>query len=488
MPPEVEEIEEVDVDEVVKSFIRPKKVEVKEPVDPNAEFDPDLGDHGRSLPETIKLLKTKYGGGEEVEDEEVEQPEDEPKTKEEPEDEPKAKKEPDKESEPEEDDDVIAAITFDDPAPAIGDDTPRESPKPKESEASHVPPEEREFIESLNDDEKFSLHFYSEAEQVDPKYKGLRTKQLEYLKKNREKIEELRKEDPHTPIGENPDYLAFVEQEQPKLSPWQVEEVRMGIATRRVRQEQQGDLQEIKAAQRRQEVMPEVERELGQFDLSLTGQLPEPMLKTFNTAAKEGGATAAVQKLSEEFPEETESVLRVYQEIQDEARAVIKTHRGVEAYDPSNPVHERAGSKIIEWEQQVKRGKGMEKYRTNPNGQRFATFQEYASMSPEERPKHFTLSTQQVLTMLAADGKKRMNDAAQAAGEMRNAMFKRWGVDPSTLKRRPMGKVTPDDKAPKKKVPKGGSAPAPGDSKPASKDTDPLTTFLIKGTRPTEDS
>lgn len=361
------------------------------------------------------------------------------------------------------------------PADTKPADTKPADTKPAPAEAKPeegaLTAEDRTFIATLPPELQESVDFWEEAESVDPeKYKGKLSQQLNYLKGYQAEVDRLREEegedfDPET----SADLRRWVQkQERPRASfrdQQQViqKKIQKEIGDREQQKEQQRAAQD-KIAQER----PKIEKLISDFSDDIAADIPGDVLATYTEAMKsEEDSEAALNAVADEHgPSVAEAIRTSINSNADLAEAFVGLTRGVEAYDPKNPVHGKTVEKVVELGRLMLEDPKLEPLRTKADGRKFMPREIYYSRetSDEVRAKHFTFTEDQVLKLLGDQAKRNLKTTMESAIEIEKKraerLAKRYhGVEPK--KNSDSNASTDDDDTPPSRL-------VPGtDSKPS---------------------
>lgn len=274
--------------------------------------------------------------------------------------------------------------------------------------------DDKELIASLPPTAKDSLEFWQEAEQVDPKYKGYAKRQLEYIRGHKEKVAELRAEDPEADVRENPKYTAWVQKNKLQLSPSEKRrldrEIVINEAKKRLAEEQGKDIEELRSWKEQQEFErkngPELQRRSQQFTSNLVNEfekIAEEPMKLFREKLEESGdPNIAGKAMSEAYPDEANIIARNHSEGKAMADELLRVRMGFVQPDIQNNSMHRQLAERIQAQEQAMLKPSMKQYRER-NGKTFAPAYEYEQMSPEEKRGHWTFSDTDVLNFLSAE-------------------------------------------------------------------------------------
>lgn len=284
-----------------------------------------------------------------------------------------------------------------------------------EEDPSQLTTAEQEFIDKLPEEAKKSINFWKDAESVDPKYKGYAKRQINYIKQLSQKVQELRDQDPDLPIAENPKYIAWVKNNKPSINKSEIERLKEEIiikrAEERVSQKQESKLQEFENWKRQQEIEktqgPIYQKQRAQISNELTdaiSNLPEAtevMGLYRKTLAESNDSEKAIQAMREEYPEESAIIAQHYSQGKAMIDNLLAVRMGLVSKENINlkqgSLHKEIASRILAQEQAMITDPRL-KGKLIKDGKKFATTKQLQAMSPAERQKHWTFSTDDLVS------------------------------------------------------------------------------------------
>jgi hypothetical protein len=245
------------------------------------------------------------------------------------------------------------------------------------------------------------LEFYRDAEAIMPEFKGSYDKQLSYFQRLEEKIAKLKESDPDTPIEENEDYLAFVENNKPQWSADLISDARSEIIIREAQARSDSKYEKkIHALETR----PRIEKATKAFNNQAFSEITSIDSSTMNEISvimdEKGGGKRGVEAAREQFPDEVDAMMKVYSGYSAVAEAMMTVMEGIIPYDPNNPLHEQAGNKVNEFGQSML---AQDPKHHDRNGKKFVTNAQWNGLTDQQREAHWTFSTQELTDFLSAD-------------------------------------------------------------------------------------
>jgi len=290
------------------------------------------------------------------------------------------------------------------PAPVPTRTLPTPTPAPQAAPVQTE--EEKQILEALDDKQRAEIEWLGKAEGVSETFKGSKAKTLDYYKKVAIESERLQKEDPHTPIEENPDFADFIEKNKPKFSESDVNKVKEDLLVKKTKDELGKDYDD---RLRKVEIGPRVEKRSGEYNTEIYNSLAstqDPELKELvDVMNKAGGGAEGLAAARAEMPEETEAVMSVYNESNEMGQTLIALREGLTEFNESNPVHQKTGLKVIAYEDAMKDPKN--KQHLIKDGKQYVPTHEYFSIPEGQRDAYWTFSTDQILKFMAGDARKK---------------------------------------------------------------------------------
>jgi hypothetical protein len=302
--------------------------------------------------------------------------------------------------------------------------------------------EDRAFIDSLPEEARDSVEFWSGAEKVNPdKYKGSLRKQLDYLRNHKAKMDELEENDPDTPVDENPKYLAWIRQNKPQISAWEAKKLEKEIliqhAEERAASRHGKELAELKEWKERQEL----ERVHGPIVQQKAAAVAQELLDSFKeiTLAKEvietfyaevekhGDPKKAHETVQEMYPDETEIITNHHRSGITMAEELISIRSGLKKADvEGNRLHLELANRIIAQEDAMDKPE-MAKARVR-EGKAFAKSSEYIKMTPDQRQRHWTFSDDEIISFIKAEVRHRAQKDLEAHQKKVQTYLTRYGA------------------------------------------------------------
>jgi hypothetical protein len=261
--------------------------------------------------------------------------------------------------------------------------------KADEGEQKLFTDDDRKFIESLSEEEREQVELMEFAEANLENYKGtgVAKKTLEGIKK----VAELRTKS--NDLSED-DLRSEIERALPEIKPSEREKILRAKITHEVEQRVQVSvdqrLREIKEKQAAIELKPKIDEAISILSGAVSGKdakLPdgvEPLDAELIAKASSGQLERSVDG----------NIIRMSVEAAKEY--VLISNRAV-PYSEKNGLHVWLADFVYD------QGENMKKAGKVVEGRKFAHRSEYATMTPEERSRHFTFSDQDVLKMIGVN-------------------------------------------------------------------------------------
>lgn len=363
-----------------------------------------------------------------------------------------------------------------DPDPDSGEPEPEPQPDLKETfkdedfSPIHKPVEEpsplvgggdKEFLETQAPEEQELVETLRWAEKAG-KTEGKASAYVDFLKKHQEYLKSGGEVDSY-------EHEEWLQENRPDLNPAEVRQWEKGLMKHQIQEEMRVSRQEQEQKLRELEVRPELEAQRARITDVLVKQLPKEVLDGLE---KYGSDAEGQKKLLEELPVETEVSNAVYVETRDQVMAYLNVTRGVEPYDPENPVHSAAAAKVVEFGRMMEAREDKEAL--VQDGKQFAPREKFVSMSPEERESHWTFTPEHILGLFAEDMRlqvgQEIEDGRKKLLEAEERVFKKYGLDrPENPNPAPNVSQKPPAPGPTPPPVKTRPSPTPsGDTPPAS--------------------
>jgi hypothetical protein len=340
------------------------------------------------------------------------------------------------------------------------DKKPEPKPEPEEEEKPEgfqLSDEDRAFLDTLPDEAIESVEFFVDAEWVDEKYKGYAKRQLEYLKQHQAKIDELEEADPDTDVTENPKYLAWVKKNRPHIPQRERRRLEREIvireaevrAEKKLAEKYEKELDENRNWRTRQERMPKVQQRTQGFAKSMIESLSsveeaEDAVKVYNKVLEEtGDVKKAGEAMREEYPEESDILAHTNRIAMALGSELIALKNGIKDFDSQERLHQELLVRVNAQEEAM--SKPAMKDKRIRDGRTFATAADYREMTPEQRKKHWTFSTDDMLSFIQAEARFQATKRLKEHKERVSRYVQKYGG----------GKPAPKnpDKAPRKEAP-----------------------------------
>lgn len=255
------------------------------------------------------------------------------------------------------------------------------------------------------------LDYYKEMEELDPKYKGLAQKVVEFSKKGgieEQYIAQWKKANPGKQFdADDEEHEDFYSTNAPDYDEQDFETVREQVIERRAVEKAKKAMEPELQKQRLREVEKEVEPMLAQASYSIAagalGAISEELVKI---ASEKGDAG-----LEEADPLALQVASQVIPAYEPVAHEAIRLFSNLAKLDEDNPVHQQVNRIALELDSaigQVDRDQAVKP--VVKNGRvvgylQFATYAEWQAMSPAQRKNHWIVGQDEVLARIAAVAK-----------------------------------------------------------------------------------
>ena len=324
--------------------------------------------------------------------------------------------------------------------------------------AEAISDDDKDFLKSQPEEAVDSVAFYMDAEWVDPAYKGAASRQLEYLKKHAEKIRELEEEDPEVDLTESSKYISWVKNNKPQISNRERRRLEQEIITKeaeirveqRLESKYRAEIDESRNWRERQEKLPKVQQQSQGFAktmLSTLGAVPEATesMGVFNKVFKEtGDVNKAAEAMKTQYPEETEILGTTNRVALALGSELISLKSGVRQLDlQGNRLHQELVNRINAREKAMVDPKMKDK--RVRGGKSFVRAYDYQRMAPDQRQKHWTFSTEDMLGFIREEATQQVRKRLKAHKDHIASVLQKYGKNP------PASKI-PTNKPPVKKA------------------------------------
>jgi hypothetical protein len=290
---------------------------------------------------------------------------------------------------------------------------PEPEPLPEE------PAQEEQALGWLTEDQKKRLELVEFAESNFDEYKGKKAEYVEFFKAQKDYLDSRIADDPDAPLDETDhDYQRFLKRKKPKFDQDDLEKV-VELRTRQLAKQEALDelkpqLDELKNEQRRQQILPTVEKLKKATLDQVKTMIPESMREVIESE----GPQVAYDKNPAEF----EIVNRIVTSHQKAMFAFHEISQGLSPYDPANRDHVRLASYIDQLEASM----------PDRDGKKYVSITRYPELSPKERAKSYTLSAEEIVEQANISAQKFINQELNAFEEkLRKSGFVRTGQSPA---------------------------------------------------------
>lgn len=256
------------------------------------------------------------------------------------------------------------------------------------------------------------LDYYKEMESLDPKYKGITQKVVEFSKKGgieERYIAEWEKANPGQKFdADDETHSAFYEKHSPDYDEDDLEAAREQVIERRVLEKANKAVEPKLKEQQRKAAEESSREDLDSASAAIATSTLEAINKDLLTIAQEKGDAG----LQEEDPLALQVATEVLPRHEAVAHEAIRLFRGLANPSERNPVHSQINQIALGLNEAISNvvaqdpRNGMKPvYRgTRVVGyQQFAPLQEYAAMSAEEQKAHWTIGEDEVLAHIKAN-------------------------------------------------------------------------------------
>lgn len=297
-----------------------------------------------------------------------------------------------------------------------------EEVEPQEPEAQpepeplvEEPAKQEEDLNWLTEDQRKRLELVSFAEGNFDEYKGKKAEYIEFFKAQKDYLDSRLADDPNALLDETDhDYQAFLKRKKPKFDQDDLEKV-VELRTRQLAKQEALDelkpqLDEIKNEQRKQQILPTVEKLKKTTLDQVKTMIPDAMREVI----EKEGPQAAYDKNPAEF----EIVNRIVTAHQKAMFAFHEISQGLSPYDPANRDHVRLASYIDQLEASM----------PDRNGKKYVSITKYPDLDPKEKAKSYTLSADEIVEQANSSAQKFINQELNAFEEkLRKSGFVRAG-------------------------------------------------------------
>jgi hypothetical protein len=280
------------------------------------------------------------------------------------------------------------------------------------------PAKQEEDLNWLTEDQKKRLELVGFAEGNFDEYKGKKAEYIEFFKAQKDYLDSRLADDPNSPLDETDhDYQAFLKRKKPKFDQDDLERV-VELRTRQLAKQEalnelKPQLDEIKNEQRRQQILPTVEKLKKTTLDQVKTMIPDAMREVI----EKEGPQAAYDKNPAEF----EIVNRIVTAHQKAMFAFHEISQGLSPYDPANRDHVRLASYIDQLEASM----------PDRDGKKYVSITRYPDLNPKERAKSYTLSADEIVEQANSSAQKFINQELNAFEEkLRKSGFVRAGQAP----------------------------------------------------------
>jgi hypothetical protein len=357
--------------------------------------------------------------------------------------------------------------------------------QPKKEEKTTEDPDAA-YIECLDRKQKKTIELARFAAKQDPKKFGNMPKRwLEYFKKVDAYVDEKRKEDAEWDPDNDAGYDAFIEDNRPAYDGVDEEDLREQMIEARVEEKVQSKVQPKIDAQAEAQFIQELKPEIDAASESYRGEVPKrfiideksEILPVVKKLQEKGMTEEAWREAKAINPRATKIVKAETDRAAALGRELLELTSGVTKqvpFNPALPMNHEQNLRAVRQQQLYGFIDGQEAY-FNQNGgdakvrgnKTFLPRRQFFALAPSDQEKHWTVSAQDVLEMLAIDTGVRAESAYKAAiKELEEEGYVRKTEQKET---KTETKVEPKEtkKTEKEESPKASSSPGPGSGKGA---------------------
>jgi len=299
--------------------------------------------------------------------------------------------------------------------PAPTDDTtppkpsPTVPPKP-DDDTSGFSKEDKEFIASLNEEDRDSLEFWHFAERNDPtKHKGAFFKALDYFKDKRVQEKKITTEDADADLEQNDALNEWVKKNEPTLGRIEARNIQqrrvIETAKQELRDEQNVELDETRQRLNIMEKQPIVQDRYQKFNAVANDVIPKEFQDVMLKAQKDGKDPA--DALAASHGEENQVIGRHYQPLLRMGAELIQISEGTIKADSKNPLHVEINESIKRYGKMMLENPKMKDTLVAKDGRTFTPREQWNTMDATKRKQHWTLSDEQVLQVMVREAKGR---------------------------------------------------------------------------------
>lgn len=316
-------------------------------------------------------------------------------------------------------------------------------------------PQNDDWESDLLDTEKEMLADARELEKRFPqKHAGLADRTAKFLR------EHAQMADSETFDAQDPEYVAWLAANKPKLTRHDLEELQEARIVERTEKKFSTKLEEIEHENFTRAEQPRIAAETDRFYVDAAkNSLPDEIVQEI---AKHGNNAEAYEKTKEVYGMELEIAERVLdtaaQDIAEFKRLTTtnpKTGRPLVAFDEKNETHQRLTKLVASVCEDFKNGGGKELLK---NGKWFVTRDEWNSMPAEARGQFWTFTNEQIIDR----SKGYIKNAISKGIEERQSILKKWNFQRAPRAAAPAAPAAPvPPPAPRADVPPPAPRPSP---------------------------
>lgn len=286
----------------------------------------------------------------------------------------------------------------------------------------------------LSKDERYDLSVYKHLEEKDPKrYAGSAKKYVDGLRATADYQKQWESNNPGQKFNpEDSEHDDFFSKIEPEVSDTDFsnaeEELKDLEIERRVEKKLEQKLKPISEAQQKvareakvKSLAGDVENEAGSVLLGVMSELSPELSKSI----EKDGAEAVAKKMQESDPLAYDIMSQAQAAAVPVVREIVNLWRsdGLVQFDQRNPDHAFIQKFALSKEKAIK---SLPVEDQEFDGKKFATWQEYDSMTPAQRSRHWVLDDKHLIHMLSGHFKV----VAKANLESAKKMFERYGLKP----------------------------------------------------------
>lgn len=276
-----------------------------------------------------------------------------------------------------------------------------------------------------------NVHIYKELEKINPKYKGVAKKIVEFQKAEVARADAWEAAHPGESYNaEAPEHAQWYAKNEIKIDPDDWDEAKFEVRyQKRMERDVQPKLKEAEQVVSQMKAAPAAEQAIGRFTADLLSAV-DPEVRDFTPAA--------LNTWAESNPIESDIVQQVHAATAPVVKAASLLWDGAAEFNEKNPQHIEARNWFNELESQLSIQPVNDEH-----GRVWVPVAKFAQMTPQQQAKHFTTTKSGLIKFISAVSAEQVKKVAKERKEFAEKYAQRLGY-----KKADAGSITPQPNQP----------------------------------------